>query len=370
MKRFLSIMVFGIVAMGLVASAQAGRCTGFGVIEKPNYLYYSIGVDDAEPTHYISGELVDDAGESCSTRENDTIYVFLSTDSSGLDVALVECDHDAGKILCAHTGPIMIDGEEYAFDDESLKYRLAYWRPGDAWLDDQEFDLSDIDVNAEIAQGLLILSAVTTMPYKIAHGLDIGVNQSCMEKDVAERSGDRDCDFRLDGNDNCPDVANASQHNIDGDTLGDACDPDMDGDGKLNDADNCVRVPNPDQADTDEDGIGDACEHDRDGDGVDDNDDNCKSIPNWQQIDSDGDGIGDACDTDEAPDIGDDDDDDDDVPGGSINKGVGGIDPSGIIPLDEAGGGCSLTASAAPGFGSFACFLMGLAGLIVRRHTR
>ncbi|HEX2085518.1 MAG TPA: thrombospondin type 3 repeat-containing protein, partial [Solirubrobacteraceae bacterium] len=48
--------------------------------------------------------------------------------------------------------------------------------------------------------------------------------------------------------------------NLDGDALGDACDPDDDGDGVADAGDNCPRVPNAAQHDADADGVGDACE--------------------------------------------------------------------------------------------------------------
>ena len=86
---------------------------------------------------------------------------------------------------------------------------------------------------------------------------------------------DHDKDGRLNANDNCPVVANASQGDVDGDALGDACDADIDGDDVLNDVDNCPYVANPDQTDIDGDGIGDVCDDDTDGDGVGDDIDAC-----------------------------------------------------------------------------------------------
>ncbi|MBQ99294.1 MAG: hypothetical protein CMO60_00350, partial [Verrucomicrobiales bacterium] len=59
--------------------------------------------------------------------------------------------------------------------------------------------------------------------------------------------------------DNCDGVFNPYQVNLDGDALGDVCDPDLDNDGFLNEQDNCPRVPNLDQRDSDGDGSGDAC---------------------------------------------------------------------------------------------------------------
>ncbi len=121
---------------------------------------------------------------------------------------------------------------------------------------------------------------------------------------------DRDGDGVPDEEDNCPDTPNAEQVDLDGDGVGDACDPliDRDGDGVADDSDNCPSDANSDQTDTDGDGIGDACDdfNDSDGDGVADERDNCPTVSNPSQRDVDGDGIGDACDPiDDRPPIND-----------------------------------------------------------------
>ncbi len=109
---------------------------------------------------------------------------------------------------------------------------------------------------------------------------------------------DADGDGIPDEQDNCPDVPNPDQADLDGDGVGDACDDDIDGDGILNEDDNCPTTPNPDQADLDGDGVGDVCDDDIDGDGIPDEQDNCPLVPNPEQEDLDGDGVGDACDDD------------------------------------------------------------------------
>ncbi len=106
--------------------------------------------------------------------------------------------------------------------------------------------------------------------------------------------------------DNCPDRFSTDLSDLDGDGIGDACDPDDDGDG-VDDGQDCS-PRNPDQssgatyyADFDRDGFGDpstfitACN--QPAGYVIDSTDNCPSVPNPNQTDVDGDGIGDACDT-------------------------------------------------------------------------
>lgn len=138
-------------------------------------------------------------------------------------------------------------------------------------------------------------------------------------------STDLDGDHVSDLTDNCEEVFNPDQIDLDADGEGDACDSDRDGDNTPNNSDAFPDDPS-EIADNDGDGTGDNADLDDDNDGFTDieegecgsnptdaastcanldNDgdgvanvlDNCPAEPNPDQADSDKDGTGDACDT-------------------------------------------------------------------------
>ncbi|TCK68060.1 gliding motility-associated-like protein [Winogradskyella wandonensis] len=113
-------------------------------------------------------------------------------------------------------------------------------------------DLSTL--NGQIATGTWILTAVDNFTG------DTGTINSWSIEVCGVPLPDADGDGIPDDTDNCPDIVNTDQSDIDGDDIGDLCDDDIDGDGVLNTDDNCPETANADQADLDNNGIGEACD--------------------------------------------------------------------------------------------------------------
>jgi hypothetical protein len=140
-----------------------------------------------------------------------------------------------------------------------------------------------------------------------------GVNGSQADNSASDSGAayifaiDLDGDGVRESEDNCPSAANPAQEDRDGDTLGNACDPDDDNDGKADGSDACPRGEmgwtSTADTDRDDDGCRDAGEDmDDDNDGVADHADAC---PN-------GAGPGPDTDRDGCKDVGEDSDDDND----------------------------------------------------------
>ena len=125
---------------------------------------------------------------------------------------------------------------------------------------------------------------------KIASGSEWGIfgvttfspQIACVDSD-SDGYGDPEQAGNQCPDDNCPAIANSDQGDVDGDLLGNSCDPDADADAIANALDNCWLVSNPEQEDTDADSVGNLC-------------DNCPNVGNSQQRDEDYDGVGDLCD--------------------------------------------------------------------------
>ena len=176
-------------------------------------------------------------------------------------------------------------------------------------------------------QSLSTLALTALLAFSIAEPPTPAFAETGNERDDDWNGGrfDFDEDGVQNKRDNCWKYENPDQSDIDGDRVGDICDPDRDNDKVLNEEDNCPDRANRKQKDQDEDGLGNVCDADIDGDDIENpvlpihvvppgkkpkrrghmrgfnrfvtqGDDNCPFDANPEQSDGDGDGKGDVCD--------------------------------------------------------------------------
>lgn len=215
------------------------------------------------------------SNEDQEDKDGDEVGAACDPDDSPPDT---DDDHDTvgdGTDNCSPTNPDhKCEAEACANTDQA---DLDTDGIGDVCDEDKD---GDGIINNEEEEGDPLACPFSDDPDSDDDGVKDGADECpCDDTDKCNDPGvgDDDSDGHTNDADNCPAHANVDQADDDGDSVGNACDPDnptadTDNDGTLNDGDNCPLVVNDGQEDGDGDGIGDACDTTPDvvdGDGID-----------------------------------------------------------------------------------------------------
>ena len=231
---------------------------------------------DAEDTHTIT--IVDDAdnGEFYLLADNKFSY-NPDTNFIGSDLVELSATDDAGT-----SGTIKLNfsiqnrlpyvqsqsftvtsgnsftGQLLGYDDDggSLSFNITS-NPTKGSLEANAAGVFTYTANANL------LASSDAFSFNVHDGYDWAASAATISISILE--ADSDNDGIVNSSDNCPTTPNSAQGNIDGDSMGDACDDDMDGDGYVNSAD-AFPIDPSEWLDTDGDLIGNNADTDDDGD--------------------------------------------------------------------------------------------------------
>ncbi len=250
----------------LVATASIEECEGQG---KASYLW--------------------DNGHFTNLSSLDSGVTRLGVSAINDQGAMVGSAYDGadfrGWFWSEPTGPVLVDSPDTRLVDvnnhgQAVGHKSSSSTPGSPFIWSAQDGLQDLS-SLGVFPGweLMDVSEINDNGQIVGTGrvrviYESGVGQLQDRAFLLSPLSDSDVDGIPDNRDNCPDIPNADQSDVDGDAIGDICDVcrfdadnDLDGDEMCGDVDNCPVNSNPDQADLDQDGLGDVCDNDADGDG-------------------------------------------------------------------------------------------------------
>ena len=271
-KSFSSIEKVRYVRMTITSNYSASSSVGLGKVRFR-------GVD-SDGDEVINATDTDDDGDGV-LDVSDNCRLIANADQADADLDGVGdvCDNivNTSAVISAPSSPTT--------DGTDVTYTITYSNANSISLTSGDVIVNttgDADATVTVTGTGLTTRTVTLSNFTGTNGT-IGISLPAGTADNAAMNGsaaavgpsatfalaDTDMDNIWDGVDNCPSISNADQADVDGNGIGDVCDPDIDGDGVANAMDNCPSIANADQLNTDgaADG-GDACDVDDDNDGV------------------------------------------------------------------------------------------------------
>lgn len=258
----------------------------------------------------LANSIYDSRGSVAETTQSSNTVLLNPLNSTPTDIALSSTSIDEN----VPTGSSV--GELSTTDTDSGDTHTYTFVTGTGDTDNASFSISG---NNLLTASVLDFETKSSYSIRIQTNDGIASFEKVFTISVVDINEDIDGDGVPNTSDNCPQVANASQLDVDQDGIGDICDSDNDND-NVNDVDDAFPLDPSESVDTDSDGIGDNADQDDDNDGWSDEIEEASGtnpkLATDVPTDTDADGIPDALDSDDDND--------------------GYLDSEDIFPLDSA----------------------------------